>query len=75
MLAPEAHRAIRIETREDGVVLPRLKRPEKRNAADHTMHGELAQLPRHAGSLDSRCAPLSVLLRLSLHGEHGHKTR
>jgi enoyl-CoA hydratase len=46
MLAPDAYQAIRIEKRENGVVLATLNRPEKRNAVDDAMHHELGQLPR-----------------------------
>ena len=55
MLALDAYPAIRIEMREKSVVLAGLNRPEKRTAADDIVHGERTQLPRQAGSLDSRC--------------------
>jgi enoyl-CoA hydratase len=45
MLAPDAYRAIRIEKRDNGVVLATLNRPERRNAVDDAMHSELGQLP------------------------------
>ena len=48
MLAPDAYRAIRIEKQGNGVALATLNRPEKRNAVDDTMHGELGRLPRDA---------------------------
>jgi enoyl-CoA hydratase len=48
MLASDAYQAIRIERRENGVVLATLNRPDKRNAVDDAMHHELAQLPRDA---------------------------
>lgn len=48
MLNPDTYGAIRIEKRENGVAVATLNRPEKRNAVDDAMHGELARLPREA---------------------------
>jgi enoyl-CoA hydratase len=45
MLAPDGYSTIRIEKRENGVVLATLNRPERRNAVDDAMHRELGQLP------------------------------
>ena len=46
MLNPDAYTAILIEKRENGVAIATLNRPDKRNAVDDAMHGELAELPR-----------------------------
>lgn len=48
MLVQENYKAIRIETRENGVTIATLNRPEKRNAVDDTLHEELATLPADA---------------------------
>ena len=45
MFNQENYRAIRVEKRDNGVVIATLNRPEKRNAVDDTMHEELARLP------------------------------
>jgi enoyl-CoA hydratase len=45
-LDPKHYKTIAIDKRDDGVVLATLNRPDRLNAVDVTMHGELARLPR-----------------------------
>jgi enoyl-CoA hydratase len=46
MLDPQRYEHIAIERRDDGVVVATLNRPEKLNAVNGVLHGELARLPR-----------------------------
>jgi enoyl-CoA hydratase len=48
VLDPRRYEAIAIDKRTDGVVLATLNRPDRLNAVNGTMHGELARLPREA---------------------------
>lgn len=48
MLKQEDYRVIRIDARDNGVVVATLNRPEKRNAVDDALHEELARLPLDA---------------------------
>jgi enoyl-CoA hydratase len=50
MLDPGAFKTIRIEKRETGVAVATLDRPEKLNAVDGVMHGEIASLWRDAAA-------------------------
>jgi enoyl-CoA hydratase len=50
MLAKDRYERILIEKRHGGVALATLNRPEKLNAVDSVMHGELASLPRDAAA-------------------------
>ena len=47
---------LRFERRDHGVLLITMDRPDKYNAADERMHGELAR-PPSAGACPRRCAP------------------
>ena len=46
MLDPDRYEHIVIERRDDGVVLATLNRPDRLNAVNGVLHGELARLPR-----------------------------
>ncbi len=48
MLNPDSYKTILIETRDNGVTIATLNRPEKRNAVDDTLHDELARLSEEA---------------------------
>ena len=46
MLDQAAYEHIVIDRRDDGVVLATLNRPDRLNAVNGVLHGELARLPR-----------------------------